>query len=225
MRILVINPNTSIGVTRSIAMAANAAASPGDVIETMAAPFGPQLIVTEEDAAVAGRAVVTLAERMASGFDGIVIASFGDTAIAEVRARVPIPVVGIARCAFLAALAFGETFSIVSFSRAVAPSLRAVVGENGFTDRLASLRVLEESRWSDPGEIGSELIEPLIELCVQTQADGCGSIVMGGGPLASLAGKIAPHVAVPVIDGVDAAVRILKTSSCSRQSGRLMRPL
>jgi len=213
MRILVINPNTSAGVTRSIAKAAQAAMTPGDVIETISAPFGPDLIVTEEDAAVAGRAVVALAERMASDFDGIVIASFGDTAITEVRARVSIPVVGIARSALLTALAFGDRFSIVSFSPAVAPSLRATVTENGFADRMASLRVLEDSRWSDPGEIGSELIEPLIALCVRTQADGCGAIVMGGGPLAGLARQIAPHVKIPVIDGVGAAVRMLGASS------------
>lgn len=213
MRILVINPNTSAGVTRSIAMAAQAAAAPGDVIETMPAPFGPELIVTAEDAAVAGSAVVELAERIAPGFDGIVIASFGDTAIAAVRTCVSIPVVGIARCSFLAALAFGDSFSIVSFSAAVAPSLHAVVAENGFADRLASLRVLEGSRWSNPGEIGSELIEPLIALCVRTQADGCGAIVMGGGPLAGLARQIAPHVDIPVIDGVGAAIRMLGTSS------------
>lgn len=213
MRILVINPNTSAGVTRSIAKAAQAAMTPDDVIETMSAPFGPELIVTEEDAAVAGRAVVALAERMASDFDGIVIASFGDTAIAEVRARVSIPVVGIARSALLTALAFGDSFSVVSFSPTVAPSLRATVAENGFLERLASLRVLENARWSDPGEIGSELIEPLIALCVRTQADGCGAIVMGGGPLAGLARQIAPHVRLPVIDGVGAAVRMLKAAS------------
>jgi allantoin racemase len=210
MRILVINPNTSVGVTRAIARAAEAAAAPGDVIETMAAPFGPELIVTSEDATIAGRAVVALAERMASEFDGIVIASFGDTAIAEVRACVSIPVVGIARCSFLAALAFGESFSIVSFSEAVAPSLHAAVAENGFADRLASVRVLEDSHWSDPGAIGSELIEPLIALCVRTQADGCGAIIMGGGPLAGLAREVAPYVDLPVIDGVGAAVRLLR---------------
>ena len=217
MRILVINPNTSTGVTRAIAVAASAAGSPGDVIETMAAPFGPQLILTQEDAVVAGQAVVSLAESMASAFDGIVIASFEDTAIRDVRARVKIPVVGIARCSFLTALAFGETFSIVSFSKTVAPSLKAVVEKNGFTDRLVGLRVLENSHWSDPGEIGSELIKPLIDLCVQTEADGCDAIVVGGGPLAGLAGKIAPHVAVPVIDGVDAAVRIIRTFSASNK--------
>lgn len=213
MRILVINPNTSAGVTRSIAEAAQAAAASSDIIETVSAPFGPELIVTADDAAVARRAVVALAERMASDFDGIVIASFGDTAIEEVRACVSIPVVGIARCSFLTALAFGDSFSIVSFSDAVAPSLHAAVANNGFADRLLSLRVLEDSRWSDPGQIGSELIKPLIALCVRTQADGCGAIVMGGGPLAGLARQIAPHVTIPVIDGVRAAVRMLGAAS------------
>lgn len=209
MRILVINPNTSVGVTQSIKRAAEAAAAPDDVIETMSVPFGPELIITKEDAAIAGHGVVALADRLAPAFDGIVIASFGDTAIEEVRTCVSIPVVGIARCSFLAALAFGDRFSIVSFSDVVAPSLYATVSDNGFADRLASLRVLEGSRWSEPGKIGSELVEPLIELCVRSQDDGCGAIIMGGAPLAGLAHEIAPHVAIPIIDGVGAAIRIL----------------
>ncbi len=210
MRVLVINPNTSSGVTRVIAEAAGAAASREDVIETMAAPFGPELIVTEDDSETARRAVGALVDKLDADFDGIVIASFGDTGIADVRARISVPVVGIARCSFLAALAVGEKFSIVSFSPTVEPSLRAVVEANGFSDRLASVRVLQKASWSDAGKIGIELLDPLIDLCVRTQDDGCEAIVMGGGPLSGLAQKIAPHVRVPVIDGVSAAICMLR---------------
>ncbi|MGJ3261934.1 MAG: aspartate/glutamate racemase family protein [Salinarimonas sp.] len=208
MRLLVVNPNTSVGVTRAIAHAAQAAAAPGDVVDTVHAPWGPELIVTREDGAVAEQAVLACVEARGAGYDGMVIASFGDTAIEAVRARVSVPVVGIARAAFLAAMAVGERFSIVSFSPAIEPSLRAIVARYGLTERLASLRVLEDASWRDPAEIGDRLLEPLAHLCVRAQADGGDAIVLGGGPLAGLAASIAPRLDVPVIDGVVAAVAL-----------------
>lgn len=208
MRLLVVNPNSSAGVTRTIERAARSAAAPGDVVEAVGAAFGPELIVTEEDGAIAERAVVACVEAHGAGYDGIVIASFGDTALEAVRARVRVPVVGIARAAFLAAMAVGERFSIVSFSPAVEPSMRAIVARYGLTPHLASLRVLDAAYEGDPALIGEALVEPLADLCARTQADGCAAIVLGGGPLAGLAAAIAPRLDVPVIDGVVAAVSL-----------------
>jgi len=208
MRLLVVNPNTSDGVTSAIARAARAAAGPGDVVDAVSAPFGPELIVTEEDGAVAEGAVLACVEARGAGYDGIVIASFGDTAIDAVRERVRVPVVGIARAAFLAAMAVGERFSIVSFSPDVAPSMHAIVARYGLGERLASLRVLEGAYEGDPARIGEALVEPLAELCAQAQADGGAAIVLGGGPLAGLSAAIAPRLRIPVIDGVVAAVAL-----------------
>ncbi|WP_372426022.1 aspartate/glutamate racemase family protein [Salinarimonas chemoclinalis] len=208
MRLLVVNPNTSASVTRAIARAAVAAAAPGDVVDTVGAPFGPALIVTEEDGAVAAGAVVACVEARRAGYDGIVIASFGDTGIDAVRARVPVPVVGIARAAFLAALAVGERFSIVTFSPAVAPSLRAVVARYGLSDRLSGLHAPRDAIRGPHAAIDEDLVAPLADLCVRAQDDGCAAIVLGGGPLAGLAPALAPRVSVPVIDGVVAAVAL-----------------
>ncbi|WP_349371697.1 aspartate/glutamate racemase family protein [Salinarimonas sp.] len=218
MRLLVVNPNTSAGVTRAIGRAARAAAGPDDVVEAVSAPFGPALIVTEADAAQAERAVLACVEARAADVDRIVLASFGDTAIDAVRARVPVPVVGIARAAFLAAMAAGERFSIVSFGPEVEPSLRAIVARYGLTSRLASLRVLEGARWEDPAEIATRLVEPLADLCARTEADGCDAIVLGGGPLAGLAPAIAPRLRVPLIDGVVAAVALQRALVAPRRA-------
>lgn len=223
MRLLVVNPNTSEGVTRAIARAARGAAAAGDVVDAVSAPWGPELIVTEEDGAVAEGAVLACIEARGAGYDGIVIASFGDTAIDAVRARVRVPVVGIARAAFLAAMAVGERFSIVSFSPAVEPSMRAIVARYGLTDRLASLRVLQGDAAGafagDPARFGADLVEPLADLCARTQADGCDAIVLGGGPLAGLAAAIAPRLPLPVIDGVVAAVALQRALVTPRPGG------
>lgn len=86
MRVLVVNPNISDGVTARIRAAAEAAALPGERITTVAATGAPRLIVTPEDAARATAAVLAAVERHGGQADGIVLTSFGDTGIAAVRA-------------------------------------------------------------------------------------------------------------------------------------------
>ena len=49
MRLLIVNPNTSEGVTRRIDAAAQAVARDGDMFKTVSAEFGPELIVNEEE--------------------------------------------------------------------------------------------------------------------------------------------------------------------------------
>jgi allantoin racemase len=210
MRLLIINPNTSDSVTRRIADAAARASFPGDEFKAVSAPFGVPLIVDDDDAKVAVDAVIAAARAHGSGMDGIIIASFGDTGLEAVRETTSCPVVGIARAAFSAALAVGTRFSIVSFSPDVVPSLRRIVEHYGLSDHLASIRVVEDGRWDDPGAIQVELHDRLLSVCRDAMADGGDAIVLGGGPLAGLAGRIAPEIPMPVIDGTAAAVHLLR---------------
>lgn len=211
MRILVINPNSSEGVTARIRAAADAAARPGETVITVAATGAPELIVTPEDSARAIGAVLAAVDRHATQADGIVLASFGDTGIAEVRARVRVPVVGIARSAYAAATVLGDRFALVSFAPEVAPSLRRTVEEYGLGRHLAGLHVVEGARWSTPGAIQDELLAPIRQLCHSAAAaPSVGSIVLGGGPLAGLAARLQPHVAIPLIDGTTAALSLLR---------------
>ncbi|SDW94766.1 aspartate/glutamate racemase family protein [Roseicitreum antarcticum] len=207
MRLLVVNPNTSAGVTRRIDAAAQAAAHEGEMIRTVPAAFGPALIVTPEDAAHAMDGVLAAVEAHQAGMDGIILASFGDTGIEAVRARTTLPVAGIAHAAISRAVAYGRQFSIVSFSPQVSPSLREIVAHYQMAAHLRDVAVLADGQWSDPGAIQDELAAPLLRLCQDTAAaGGIGSIVLGGGPLAGLAQRFAPHVGLPLIDGTTEAV-------------------
>ena len=214
MRVLVVNPNTSIGVTRHIARAARNAAQPGDEIVTVPAAFGPELIVTPADAALAMQGVLAAVDRYHDGMDAIVLASFGDTGLDQVCDRTGKPVVGIAYAALMQALDHGPRFSIVSFNPSVKESLRAIVGHYGLLEHLADVTVLGDSTWSDPGEIQRELAEPLLELCqMRARVGDIDSIILGGGPLAGLAQDFAPHVDLPIVDGTTAALRLLRRQS------------
>ncbi|WP_296476609.1 aspartate/glutamate racemase family protein [Roseinatronobacter sp.] len=211
MRILVVNPNTSLGVTRRIDLAAQAAIQPGEVVQTVPAAFGPDLIVSPADSALAMQGVLAAVERYHHGMDAIVLASFGDTGLDQVRALTSKPVVGIADAALRRALEHGPRFSIVSFSPSVKGSLRAIVEHYGLLDHLADVTVLQDGIWTDPGNIHKELAEPLLHLCQQrAKAGGIDSIVLGGGPLAGLAANFAPQVKLPLVDGTTAAIEIAR---------------
>jgi Asp/Glu/hydantoin racemase len=211
MHLLIVNPNTSAKVTARIAAAANALARPEDRFVTVPAAFGPALIVTAEDGEQATRGVLATVEAHGGHPDGIVLASFGDTGAAEVRAARPgVAVIGIAEAAFEAARRIGGPFSVVTFAPEVAAPLRDKALEHGMGDSLLRVAALQTPLQGDPAEQAEALIGPLTTLCLAAAAEGARSVVLGGGPLAGLAGRIAPRCPVPVIDGTQEAIRQLR---------------
>lgn len=192
-------------------MAARSAKQTGDVIVTVPAAFGPELIVTPDDAELAMQGVLAAVAQNHADMDGIILASFGDTGLDQVRAQTGKPTVGIAHSAFQQALSHGPKFAIVSFSPSVQASLRDIVAHYGLSQHLADVTVLRDSVWSDPGQIADELTAQLMDLCQRrAKLGGIDSIVLGGGPLAGLAQRFAPHVDLPLVDGTTAALDKLR---------------
>jgi Asp/Glu/hydantoin racemase len=219
MRLLIINPNTSKGVTARIKEAADAVALPKDNFTTLCPAFGPELIVTAGDADQASRAVVESVKAYDAPCDGIVLASFGNTGAEEVRALRPdIPVIGIASAAFSIAAALGGPFGIVTFGASLVADLRAKAEEAGLGDLLVGTVALDVNDFGDPGTVQSRYAEALRQLCLQMHQRGATSVVMGGGPLAGLAAKLAPTCPLPVIDGTQGAINILRTVTVCRDS-------
>lgn len=220
MRLLIVNPNTSEGVTRRIDEAARAVTRPGDHFTTLPAASGPDLIVSPEDGEAATRGVMETIRRHGGRPDGIVLASFGDTGAEAVRATWPdIPVIGIAEAAFAAARRIGGAVSIVTFAPEVAPPLHEKALQHGLDPALLRVAALQEPLRCDPAEVADILFEPLADLCVTCAREGADSIVLGGGPLAGLAGRIAPLCPVPVIDGTQEAIAQLR-ERCREMAAR-----
>lgn len=221
MRLLIINPNTSKGVTARIKEAADAVALPGDHFVTVCPAFGPELIVTQEDADIASQAVVETVKGFDGPCDGIVLASFGNTGAELVRALRPdIPVIGIATAAFSVAGAFGGPFGIVTFGASLVSGLKEKAEEAGLGAKLIGTAAVNSNDFGDPGTVQSRYFGELRDLCDDMRQRGATCIVMGGGPLAGVAAKLAPHCSVPLIDGTQAAVNILRTTAMSRHGKR-----
>lgn len=212
MRLLIINPNTSKGVTARIKAAADAAARPGDRFTTLCPTFGPELIVTDADADHASHAVLETVKAYKGDCDGIVLASFGNTGDEAVRLLRPdIPVIGIAAAAFSIASAVGGNFGIVTFGPSLVPALQAKAEEAGLGPKLLGTLAVDTDDFGDPGTVQDRYVNEMGRLCENMHERGASCVVMGGGPLAGMAAKLAPTSPVPLIDGTHGAINILRT--------------
>jgi Asp/Glu/hydantoin racemase len=208
MRILVVNSNTTDGVTDRIAAAARAAASPGTTIEAATAPFGLPLIVTRADWLVAGPATLAALAARRGAYDAAVIACFGDPGLDAAKELLDVPVLGISEAAFHAACMLGRRFGVVSFTAALRPMFEECLAHHGLGARCAGFRMGPPFA-GDAVRVAEERADLIADLCRQSvEQDGADAVILAGGPLAGLAPVIAPHVPVPLVDGTAAAVRL-----------------
>lgn len=208
MRILVVNANTTESVTARIGAAARAAASPGTEIEAVSAPFGLPLIVTRADWLVAGPATLAALAARRGAFDAAVIACFGDPGLDAAKELLDVPVLGISEAAFHAACMLGRRFGVVSFTAALRPMFEECLAHHGLTARCAGFRMGPPFA-GDPGRVAEERLDLLAALCAESAAqDGAEAIILAGGPLAGIAPLLQPRIAVPLVDGTQAAVRL-----------------
>ena len=211
MEILVVNPNTTASMTERIAAAAAAAASPGTRITALQPAIGPASIEGFYDEALA---VPGLLEEIAKGearhVAGHVIACFDDTGLDAARALARAPVVGIGEAAFhLASLVAGRFSVVTTLGRAV-PAIEQNLVKYGLAARCARVRAAEVPVLALEEEDGParERIEAEIEAAVRD--DRAEAIVLGCAGMVDLAAELSRRHALPVIDGVAAAVALVE---------------
>ena len=187
MRIKVINPNTTESMTRTIGDAAARAASPGTEIVAVSPSMGPVSIECHCDEAIS---VVGLLDEIrkgeADGFDGYVVACFGDPGLLAARELAKGPVVGIAEAAMHVASFIGTGFSVVTtLARTciIAQHLAESYGMSRFCRNIrgTDLAVLDQDYLTMP----VEEIARLQSLLTMVR----GRIVYAAGPFADLESK------------------------------------
>ncbi len=227
MKILLANPNTSQAVTDRIAAVARAAASSRTTIQAVTAAVGAPYIATRAEAVIGARAVLELFAEHAEGADAAVVAAFGDPGLGAARELLSIPVVGMAEAAMLTACMLGRRFAIITFSPALGPWYQEIVDYNGLTSRCSGVHCLDEA-FADVAHVAEEKPAQLTALCAAAVLAGAEVCILGGAPLAGLAAGIAERVAVPLVDGVAAAVRQAETLAALRPrkpvAGSFQRP-
>ena len=208
MKLLLVNPNTSTNTTEAMLAIAREAAPAGVTIDAMTAKFGEPLIVNPAALAVAAEAVCALLrEHFDSRFEGVIVSAFGDPGLALLRETLHMPVTGIAEASMLEA-ARHHRFSIVSTTPELVASIAATARAYGHAKALVSIRITA----GDPISLTAHpeaLEEALFQACLLAlNTDHADAIIIGGGPLASVARRLRSRIPVPLIEPVPAAVRL-----------------
>lgn len=207
MRLLLLNANTSDFVTAKVGAAAREAASPGTEIVPVTGDFGARIIATRTELAIAGHTTVDLLARHAPGCDAVVIAVSYDVALQAAREMLDMPVVGITEAALLTACMLGGRIGVIVWGRRVLPVYQELVAGYGLASRVAGWRALESSApyaAGDQSAADALAVEAATDLI---ERDGAEVIVLTGAVMAGVPQRLQPRIAVPVLDGVNCAVR------------------
>jgi allantoin racemase len=151
----------------------------------------------------------------ADGADAVMVACSGDTAVAEARSLLSIPVVGPMEAAMTLACSYGWRFGILTVEdRTWASWMEQAVHINGLGDRYVGLRrlhtptpVVFTEGFRDPSLVKRDMEERARELV----ADGADAIVIGSAGLSTFASSLhwasVPDPEVPVFDVISVGLK------------------
>ena len=208
MRILLINPNTSVFVTEACLAEARRHAAPGTTIVGVTASRGVPIIGCRTENAIGAAMSVELAAEHAEGCDAVVLAVSFDSGLAAVRELLPIPVVGMSEAAMLTACLLGSRFAYLTFGSRAAPLYEELIAAYGLERRSAgvvALPMLSPDELRDPARVAPLLLDAVDRAVAERGAE---SAVLGGAVFAGLAARLRRESPVPLVDGIAAAVRL-----------------
>jgi allantoin racemase len=208
VRLLLINPNTSPGITDKLHGVAKAATASGTVLVSATAPRGVPYIATRTDAVIGAVVALEMLASHEGTFDAAIIGAFGDPGLGGARELFSVPIVGLAEAGMLSACMLGRTFSVITFSNALVPWYEECIAWHGLEKRCSSVRSLNEG-FSTIEDVQHEKEQRLIDLANRVSSeDGADVVVVGGAPLSGLAETIKDQVNVPMVDCVVASVKL-----------------
>jgi allantoin racemase len=203
--IFVINPNSNPAVTSGFDEALEPLRRPGAppiLCETLAeGPFGVETQAHVEQVALPLAAYVK-ARPEAGAF---VIACYSDPGLFVCREVTPRPVLGIAECGLLTAMARGGRFGVIAIAKRSIPRHMRYMRQMGVMERLAGERSLEMSVAETAS--GEGTLARMIAIGTELRdGDGADVIVMGCAGMARHRKALQEVLGIPVIDPVQAAV-------------------
>eukprot|EP00903_Cladosiphon_okamuranus_P001442 g1440.t1 len=173
--------------------------------------LGPAAIQGAADGAAALPGLNVLFDRTLESdqsVSAVIIACFDDTGLFELKARSPVPVIGIGEAAYHVASVAALKFSVVTTLPVSVPVLEDNLRRVGLGPRCARVRASDVPvlDLEDPTSDARQRIETEIESALLM--DGIGAIALGCAGMADLATDLTAKFHVPVIDGVASAVRL-----------------
>lgn len=206
MELLLVNPNTSAFVTAAVTAEAERAAAPGTAIRGVTGEMGAAIIGCRSENAIGAVSAMELAAAHAGDCDAVLLAVSFDSALAELRELLAVPVVGMTEAAMLTACMVGDRFALLSFGDRAMPLYERLVHGYGLRDRFAgafSLGTLTPEELRDRGIVLPLIAEEAERAIAHTRAE---AIVLAGAVFAGLARDLRDRLPVPVLDGMACGV-------------------
>lgn len=208
MQILLINPNSSEMVTRALQTAADPLQTESLQIHVTHCPDTPEAIVTSYDELKAGAAVVELLMKKQADYDAAIIGCFADPGLRAARECIDKPVAGLYESSAVFARLHGRRYSIIASGNEedISPWIGSV-RDLGDTENLASIRYIGSTVEKAVQASGDELCE-IIDLC--RKKDGADAVILGCAAFAGRGRFLSKIMGIPVIDGIEEAVSMVK---------------
>ena len=212
-RILVINPNSSEGMTKKI----DAAIAPlrftdGPNIECLTLAEGPSGIETDADVLTVINPLCQYVRSLEKNAAAFVNACFSDPGLAEIRAITKRPIFGIAESALVTALTHGQQIGILSILPASVSRHAGLIDRLGISARIAGdLSInLGIDELEDPDRTFERLRLTATRLRREHGAD---VLILGCAGMSQHRAQLAQQMEIPVIDPCQAAVGMAITAT------------
>ena len=208
-RILLINPNSTVATTHMMVAIARGVARDGWQVTGATATRAPPMIVDPGALRASATEVVEIGLANQGGYDGMIVAAFGDPGLTELRARIALPVAGIAEAAMLEAAFGGRRFGVATTTPGLATQIDARADDLGLAGQYTGIRITEgdpNELVRNPGMLRMALAEAA-RACINR--DRAEAVIIGGGPLGQAALELQPMFPLPIIVPVQAATRHL----------------
>ena len=211
MRILVVNVNTTQTMTEGIAEAARLAASAGTEIIGLTPEFGAESCEGNVESYLAALGVMDAVLKYSGQFDAVIQAGYGEHGREGLQELLDVPVIDITEAGAALALFLGHRFSVVTSLDRTVPLIEdrlllAGLDAHCVSVRASGMAVLEIEE--NPDAAVSAIVD---QAAAAVEKDRAETIVLGCGGMADLGETIRERCAVPVVDGVAAAVRLAES--------------
>lgn len=208
--ILVINPNTSLEMTKSIRRAIKGGENDRFDITVKSVDFGPESLESFYDynLAVIGLYKSLLNKKL--DYDGVLLACFGDPGLYSLKEKLTVPVIGIAEASLSLSLLLGQSFSILTALPKAVPMMKDMVQQYGLRQRCQSIKSLNLSVL-DVEKNKDEAINRIIKVGNEALKEGAEVLVLGCAGMTGIKKEIVEELDVPVIDPIMAGLELLKS--------------
>lgn len=203
MKILIINPNSSVEMSAAIQNVAEIYANGDFEVKTVPTPNAPEYIDYYIDQAIAAPGMMQIVKENEAEYDAFIVACHCDPNLDLLKQITDKPVVGIGEASMKLATMLGHSFSVVSAGKHSIPNKRALIHKYGLDNDCASVRGPKDD-FDDPTVEGPYLNAAQIAM----EEDLAEVIVLGCAGFAGMSEKMSAELGIPVLDGVVSALII-----------------